>query len=222
MAGRRLARDLSVRRRSPSVRSSSGSRGCRRGGSALPPWLRNSADCRASSRRPHGCRCATCNWCRAACGHLLPGAVRAIQPDGVGGLDLDGAVAAPASHQQQMARNLRQPAALDRHAPSAAARIAQHGVPLGFGQGIGQPRRRRRGLRRPGGLGGKFVHLFRCWHAPLRGAVGHASNSSETTTKSRVRICVSRRRIRRQLSPAVFLKIEPSGTSLRSIPKRCP
>lgn len=102
---------------------------------------------------------------------VLADGIRAVEPDGIDGLDLDGAIAAPAPDAQQMPRDFRKPTALDRHALRPAARIAQHGVPIRLGQGIA---RLRRHGRPPRGLGAQFVYPFRCRHVPARGSVSHA------------------------------------------------
>lgn len=60
---------------------------------------------------------------------IFPDRMRAIEPDRVRLLDFDGAQAAHAFDAQDVTRNFREPALLDRQSgPAGRTRIGQHGV----------------------------------------------------------------------------------------------
>jgi hypothetical protein len=65
---------------------------------------------------------------------LAPRRVRALQPDCIKALNLDGAPAARAVDAEEFARDLRKPALLDRKPRLiGGARVRQQGIPVGVG-----------------------------------------------------------------------------------------
>ena len=104
----------------------------------------------------------------------------AIEPDGIGLLDLDGPAAAGAGHPQNMLGNFGQPQRPDRRRPAASGwrrRAGRLRTDSQYSGGIGVARTRRSasyGL--PADRSGQLFHLLRGRHAPACGSVGHFTN----------------------------------------------